>query len=274
MEPAMGALIQEQVPCLASEVWIWGTIPAGTGSILYDVSIDGGTPNVTSRASNGSAIYDDIYYQSSLLVNTDHTIVLRNLGSSGNKNSELQLDRFMFQTDETTPTFKPPGDSMSSAASITPSASSTSESMVEPGRSSSKSKALTIAGAIIGVLVVLVIVLAFFLWKSRGRRTQGNTQATGTRPHRPTLTPVPFIVIPHEAPLRESHSVEHDPIHTAKDPVIEANSCSSSRQVPVVGAHSSDQLPVTGMRTIPQADEGLISLPPPAYNSLQSNRLP
>lgn len=245
----MGALIQEQVPCLASEVspthvvmsytqysigyqvWIWGTIPAGTGSILYDVSIDGGTPNVTSRASNGSAIYNDIYYQSSLLVNTDHTIVLRNLGSSRNKNSELQLDRFMFQTDETTPTFKPPGDSVSSAASITPSASSTSESMVEPGRSSSKSKALTIAGAIIGVLVVLVIVLAFFLWKSRGRRTQGqwrplrcrssvqmtsigNTQATGTRPHRPTLTPVPFIVIPHEAPLRESHSVEHDPIHT------------------------------------------------------------
>lgn len=153
---------------------MWGTIPAGTGSNLYDIAIDGGTPNVTSRTSNGSANYNDVYYQSTLLTDTYHTIVIRNLGSSANANTEVQLDRFMFETDDEVPRFTPPGGPITSGAATTgpsPSASTipsiTPGPQVTSGGSSSTTKVGAIAGSVIGVLVVIVIILGYILWKRK-----------------------------------------------------------------------------------------------------------
>ncbi|KAF5316789.1 hypothetical protein D9619_006869 [Psilocybe cf. subviscida] len=208
------------------QVWVWGTIPAGTGSNLYDVAIDGGTPNVTSRTSNGSANYNDVYYQSSLLRDTYHTVVIRNLGSSANANTEVQLDRFMFETNDEIPRFTPPGGPITSGASSTgtlPSASTSPSITPSPqatsGGSSSTTRVGAIAGAVIGVLVVIIIVLGFFLWKRKKASKQGEMEkATGGRPASVTAVPFPLEPAPagHSPSGSDPRSVQtRDHAHTA-----------------------------------------------------------
>jgi hypothetical protein len=102
-------------------VWVRGTIPAGSGSnVTITVTVDGNTSSPISRASNGSAVYDEVYFASSLLRDTDHTIVVTNQGSVTNGNLEFMLDRFEFQTEDEVPSFAPfPSASLSSSSSKT-----------------------------------------------------------------------------------------------------------------------------------------------------------
>ena len=87
------------------QVWVWGTIPAGTGINSIDVSVDGGTASTINRTSNGTVVYNELYFVSPLLRDAYHTIVVTNQGSNANGNSEFMLDRFLFETGDEVPVF-------------------------------------------------------------------------------------------------------------------------------------------------------------------------
>ena len=146
---------------------VWGTIAAGVGNNSVQLSIDGGPPNITSQASNGSAVFDVVFFETPLLTETYHTAVLTNLGSSSNGSSEFELDRFSFETSDVTPLFAPPTSQTSSqTSSHTPSVPSATTNAIS-AKSSSKSPLGAITGAVIGTLVLVIIVLLFFLWRRR-----------------------------------------------------------------------------------------------------------
>ncbi|KIM39474.1 hypothetical protein M413DRAFT_191748 [Hebeloma cylindrosporum] len=197
------------------QVWVWGTIPAGVGSNLVDFSIDGSTPNVTSRTSNGSAVYNEQYYASPLLRETYHTIVVTNRGSNANGNTEFLLDRFEFESSDTVPLFTPSG--VIATPTSTPSSTATGSN---GGTTSSGSKTPVgaITGAVIGALALIIIVLLYLLWRRRKGRGEdsSDTEKKSTMgrkffPRRTTLVPTPF-------PLDESVSVSA-PSQSTADPV-------------------------------------------------------
>lgn len=158
---------------------VWGTIAAGVGSNSVQLTIDGGPPNVTSQTSNGSAVYDVVYFETPLLTETYHTAVVTNLGSTTNGSSEFELDRFSFETTDITPLFAPPTASTSQTSSESVPASATSTGSASSATSSSKSPLAAIAGSVIGALVLVIIVLLFFLWR-RKKKPDGATASDGT----------------------------------------------------------------------------------------------
>lgn len=162
---------------------VWGTIAAGVGSNSVQLTIDGGPPNVTSQTSNGSAVYDVVYFETPLLTETYHTAVVTNLGSTTNGSSEFELDRFSFETTDITPLFAPPTASTSQTSSesqtqLVP-ASATGTGSASSATSSSKSPLAAIAGSVIGALALVIIVLLFFLWR-RKKKPDGATASDGT----------------------------------------------------------------------------------------------
>lgn len=158
---------------------VWGTIAAGVGSNSVQLTIDGGPPNVTSQTSNGSAVYDVVYFETPLLTETYHTAVVTNLGSTTNGSSEFELDRFSFETTDITPLFAPPTASTSQTSSESVPASATSTGSASSATSSSKSPLAAIAGSVIGALALVIIVLLFFLWR-RKKKPDGATASDGT----------------------------------------------------------------------------------------------
>ena len=159
------------------QLMVWGTVAAGVGNSSVQLTIDGGPPNITSQVSNGSAIYDVVYFETPLLTETYHTAVVTNLGSSTNGSSEFELDRFSFETTDVTPLFAPPTPQTSSQSQSVPSATTASASFAD---SSSKSPLGIIAGTVIGALVLVIILLSFFLWRRRIRKPRLDGATGGT----------------------------------------------------------------------------------------------
>ncbi|KDR81174.1 hypothetical protein GALMADRAFT_136215 [Galerina marginata CBS 339.88] len=182
------------------QVWVWGTIPAGVGSNLVDFSIDGSTPNVTSRASNGSAVYNEPYYASPTLRDTYHTIVVTNRGSNANGNTEFLLDRFEFTSSDDVPLFSPSGTSSIPAATAPATSSGASGSASTP-TGGSKTPIGAIVGPVIGVLAAAVVILAYLLWRRRRTGASNDTddeKKASTRrffsSRRPQLALTPFQI--------------------------------------------------------------------------------
>jgi len=145
------------------QLMVWGTIAAGVGNNSVQLTIDGGPSNITSQVSNGSAIYNVVYFETPLLTETYHTAVITNLGSTTNGNSEFELDKFEFATSDVTPLFTPPTSPTPSQTQTTlPATASASYT-----KSSSKSPLGAIAGAVIGTLILVIGLLLFFLWRRR-----------------------------------------------------------------------------------------------------------
>lgn len=156
------------------KLMVWGTIAAGVGNNSVQLTIDGGSPNITSQASNGSAIFNVVYFETPLLTETYHTAVITNLGSAVNGSSEFELDRFSFMTSDVTPLFVPPtAQTPSQTPSLAVPSATASASFA---KSSSKSPLAAIAGAVIGILVLVIILLLFFIW--RRRKPEGATGGT------------------------------------------------------------------------------------------------
>ena len=154
---------------------VWGTIAAGVGENSVQLTIDGGPPNITSQTSNGSAVYNVVYFETPLLTETYHTAVVTNLGSAANGSSEFVLDRFSFETTDLTPLFAPP-TSQTTPSSQTQSVPSATASASSAKSSSVKSPLGAIAGGVIGTLVLIIILLLFFLWRRRKpKETTGGT---------------------------------------------------------------------------------------------------
>ena len=148
------------------QLMVWGTVAAGVGNNSVQLTIDGGSPNITSQASNGSATFNAVYFETPLLTETYHTAVVTNLGSTANGSSEFELDRFSFETSDIIPLFAPPTTSQIQSVPG-PSATATATGSASSIKSSSKSPLGAIAGAVIGTLVLIIILLLFLLWRRR-----------------------------------------------------------------------------------------------------------
>jgi len=71
---------------------MYGTIPAGSGTVYVDITIDGGTPTRVTRTSGSDNVYADVFYQSSILNSGSmHTVVFTNRGQT--TDSSFQFDR-------------------------------------------------------------------------------------------------------------------------------------------------------------------------------------
>jgi hypothetical protein len=71
---------------------MYGTVPAGSGTVLVDITIDGGSPTRVTRTSGSDNVYDDIFYQSPLLqTDSAHTVVFTNRGHP--TDTSFQFDR-------------------------------------------------------------------------------------------------------------------------------------------------------------------------------------
>jgi hypothetical protein len=69
-----------------------GTVPAGTGTVYVDITIDGGAPTRVTRTSGSDNAYANVFYQSPLLNSgTMHTVVFTNRGHT--TDSSFQFDR-------------------------------------------------------------------------------------------------------------------------------------------------------------------------------------
>ncbi|KAF9035547.1 hypothetical protein BJ165DRAFT_1509915 [Panaeolus papilionaceus] len=170
---------------------MWGTIPAGTGSSLVDISLDGGKPTVSSKTSNGSAVYDEVFYDSGLLGETFHTVVITNRGSTSDGYTEFMLDRFQFETTDEVPLFPtlsaPTGNSSPTTNPTGGNQGSTSKPNNTP---------LIATGVVVGVLAIGLAIFAIFLLKTRrqlnqfrkGNLAEKGKDATGGDPS----IPVPF----------------------------------------------------------------------------------
>jgi len=88
------------------------------------------------------------------------------------------LDRFEFETSEEIPLFSPSG---SSSSTTLPSQNSTStdttssDTKVEASSGGSKAPVGAITGAVIGVLVLIILVLGYLLWKRRNNLRNKHT---------------------------------------------------------------------------------------------------
>ena len=140
------------------------------------LTIDGGPANVTSQTSNGSAIFNVLYFETPLLTETFHTAVITNLGSTTNGSmTEFELDRFEFQTSDVVPLFSPP---VGSITSVAPSA--TSSSTAHTSSSSFKSRLEAIAGGVIGALILIIVFLVYILWRKIKERSAKRESRGGT----------------------------------------------------------------------------------------------
>ncbi|KAJ3505449.1 hypothetical protein NLJ89_g7412 [Agrocybe chaxingu] len=176
------------------QLWIWGTIPAGIGTNIIDISLDGSAPNTTSRTSNGSAVFNEVYYESPLLRDTYHTVVVTNRGSD---NTEFLLDRFEFETSDNVPVFTTTGTTTASAPTSTTTTSSVGNASDDSSSESSKTPVGAITGAVIGVLAVVIFILGYLLWRRRQAARASEEEKLGQPPSPHTLqltTPTPFLI--------------------------------------------------------------------------------
>lgn len=182
------------------QVWVRGTTPAGSGSNLIDVSLDGNVTSIT-RQSNGSAVYDEIYFASPILKDDYHAVVITNRGSAQEGYTDFELDRFEFDTDDEIPLFKPPTSSIASVddTPVSTSSSQPTKSANSPGVTKKDPPIGAIVGGVVGGIAVM---LAVFLLIWRKRRHNSNRIAGSSPPlsQRTTLTATPFPVEPSTEP--------------------------------------------------------------------------
>ncbi|PPR00529.1 hypothetical protein CVT24_005503 [Panaeolus cyanescens] len=152
-------------------VRIWGTIPAGTGSSLIDITLNGGNPIVSSRTSNGSAVYDEVFYASGLLAETTHTLVITNRGSIADGYTEFMLDRFEFETTDEKVTF--PSLTTPGVVGATATNTNANTGANVPAQGAKKNDTPVIATAVVvGVLAIVIGFFAYFLLKTRRQLNQ------------------------------------------------------------------------------------------------------
>ncbi|KAF9557033.1 hypothetical protein CPC08DRAFT_752160 [Agrocybe pediades] len=120
------------------QVWIVATTSSGSGSNLLDVSIDGGPAVSISQQSNGSAQYNVQYFQSDVLPDMAHQLVITNRGSAANGHPQpFMLDKLQFITSAQNVTWPPasafqqPPDN--GGSTFNPPGSNTGGSTTNPG---------------------------------------------------------------------------------------------------------------------------------------------
>lgn len=150
-------------------VAVYGTIPAGpsTATTQSQYAIDSGVPVNVSLASQTNAVYADLFFQSSLLSDGLHILVITNDGTS----VEYQLDRIDYNASVNVPVSTGSGSSGSSLSQTVRTTSSVSQSAAATSLASSSAKSApvgTIVGSIAaGLLVVVIALLIYFNCRRR-----------------------------------------------------------------------------------------------------------
>ncbi|KIJ92803.1 hypothetical protein K443DRAFT_647876 [Laccaria amethystina LaAM-08-1] len=176
-------------------VAVYGTIPAGlsTLSAQSQYAIDSGVPfNVSLALAQTDVVYEVLFFQSSLLSDGLHTLVITNTGTS----VEYQLDHIDFNPSTNVPVSTLSGSSGSSSSRVVTTTSSVSRSAAatSPASSSAKSAPVgTIIGSIAaGLLVVLIALLIYFNYRRRkSNATTAETAASSSSwaRHGQSITP-------------------------------------------------------------------------------------
>jgi len=121
---------------------MYGTVPAGSGTVFVDITIDGGSPTRITRTSGSDNVYNDVFYQSPVLqTDSAHTVVLINRGHP--TDTSFQFDRVELLALDADPTVLS-APSLGNGTPTTQAVASTTNSQLQsptssPGSSPSRS---------------------------------------------------------------------------------------------------------------------------------------
>jgi len=208
---------------------VYGTVPIGNGStVLMDVTIDGSVSPIVSQTSGSAPIYADLFYQSSSMQSTWHTVVITNQGGVGNL--DFEFDRVELDANDIVPTIAAWSPaSTSSTSTISPSVlteivtttmsdgsavTSTSEITFFPSATSRASSGSahtipvrTVIGIVAGIIALVILLLLLFLCHRR-RKTKNHRfslvvssdNAAQDMSQNPTTVATPFTRGPSSSP--------------------------------------------------------------------------
>ncbi|KAJ7687397.1 hypothetical protein B0H17DRAFT_1180853 [Mycena rosella] len=235
-----GASVSMDIAVGAVGVSLWGL--ADWGNWLYTVSIDGGAAN----QYNGSTFWEVpdalLFYRGGLDPTRNHTVSLINVSQLNLALNSIRVYRIE-STQNATVT---PSSSATSAitTTVTPSSSATSTVTTTSTSTSAHSSVSVgvIAGPVIGVLVLLALVGAFFWWRWRRNRSTTQDMAeiypyTDQSPPRPLFPSKEYITTTSKtarSPPALSPTVQSPTIHSPSYSAPTPNATSTGLEAPDV----------------------------------------
>ncbi|KAF5327555.1 hypothetical protein D9619_004284 [Psilocybe cf. subviscida] len=87
---------------------LYQTIPSGTGTVVVDVSVDGGAPHSISASCGGDPVYGNVFFTSNPLAEINHTVVITN---RANPSTPFQFDKVDILGNQP-PTLLPPSQTV------------------------------------------------------------------------------------------------------------------------------------------------------------------
>lgn len=203
---------------------VYGTVPIGNGStVLIDVAVDGSVSPIISQTTGSAPVYADLFYESSPMTSSWHTVVITNRGGVGN--SDFEFDRVELDANDIVPTIAP-FPATASPSQTSPSSPSPT-SVMKPG--SQSIPVGTIAGIVVGGIIALLLLLLLLchrrlkaknhLFTAMGLSSSDN--ATPGMSHNHSTVASPFTLKPSLPPSSAGFSAALDsppriPLFSAK----------------------------------------------------------
>lgn len=69
---------------------LYQTIPTGSGTVIVDVSIDGGPPQTVSSPCGDEPVFSSVLFKSDIMAEINHTVAVTNRGDPG---TPFQFDK-------------------------------------------------------------------------------------------------------------------------------------------------------------------------------------
>jgi len=153
------------VKCVGVGFIIYGTIPAGNGTIPFEVNTDGVSSGTIRIPGNNENAYDSQFYFSPMLQDVLHTVTITSQGAP--EDLPFQFDRIVLWDVDVQPimaTLSLPSDSTS-----TPTSTSGSSGIPSSSDSAHKSSVpvAAVGGALGGIIAILLVIIIFLLRRSR-----------------------------------------------------------------------------------------------------------
>jgi len=152
--------------CVGVGFIIYGTIPAGNGTIPFEVNTDGVSSGTIRIPGNNENAYDSQFYFSPTLQDVLHTVTITSQGAP--EDLPFQFDRIVLWDVDVQPimaTLSLPSDSTPSIPTSTSGSSGTPSSSDSAHKSSVPVAA--VGGALGGIVAILLAVIIFLLRRSR-----------------------------------------------------------------------------------------------------------
>ena len=153
------------VKCVGVGFIIYGTIPAGNGTIPFEVNTDGVSSGTIRIPGNNENAYDSQFYFSPTLQDVLHTVTITSQGAP--EDLPFQFDRIVLWDVDVQPIMA----TLSLLSDSTSTPTSTSGSSGTPSSSDSAHKSsvpvAAVGGALGGIVAILIAIIIFLLRRSR-----------------------------------------------------------------------------------------------------------